>query len=198
MPPGFSDISHVCGKCHIKQQELFLTSPHAPLVEDGTFKGCVTCHSNHKIKRESSEIFNACSICHEEGDKAMQKRDFIFSGITTTENDFQDTKYTLTQMTRAGFHTEEEELLLEEAKTLLLQLPPIQHTLEVINVEKVSAGARTTLKDIRERLEEKEKTEQLKKLSLIPIWLFLAMMAIVFWLKRKNIESDSSNNMEEK
>ncbi|OHB70498.1 MAG: hypothetical protein A2W23_02770 [Planctomycetes bacterium RBG_16_43_13] len=190
VPPGFAEISHTCGKCHIKQQDLFKESPHAPLVAEGTFKGCVTCHSNHKISRTPKDIFKRCSTCHEEGDKAIKERDTIFTLIESAEGDFQKTKDRLGQLTRAGFHTEDEELLLEEAKTSILQLPPVQHTLNLENVRKLFSTTESTLSDIQRQLDKKEKVEEIKKFALVPIWLFLIGMAIAFWAKKKSIEKD--------
>jgi len=49
VPPGFSQVGLVCGKCHIKQKEYFDQSPHSGPAKEGYFETCVTCHSNHRV-----------------------------------------------------------------------------------------------------------------------------------------------------
>lgn len=190
VPPGLSQISHVCGKCHIKQQEFYLESPHAQFGEDMGFQSCITCHTNHKVLRTANEIFERCSDCHDPSDDAMKKRDAIFSVIRTAEKNYQETEKKLHEFTRLGYQTEDEQFLLEDAKTSMLQLPPAQHRLNTEEVKKVASKGQDVLLTINNQLEQKHKLEKLKRFALVPIWLFLASMAIVFWAKRRQFENE--------
>ncbi len=196
IPPGFSEISHVCGKCHIRQQELFAESPHAAAAEEGIFESCVTCHTNHKILTTTNDIFKQCTDCHEENDAAMNKRDEIFSLIHASDTSYQKSKIRLDSLARFGFHTDDEQLLLEEAKTSLLQLPPVQHTLNLQNVQKVVTSVDASLNDLNQRMDQIQRIERLKKIALIPIGLFLIGMSVLFWAKRKEIEKESGGEHE--
>lgn len=191
VPPGFTDIAHVCGKCHIKQQGLFVESPHYKLTQEGSFKGCVTCHSNHKVLRTPDEILKKCKVCHEDGDKGTATRIAVFSVIGTTEQDYKNTRERLSKFAQAGFHVDDEEVMIEEAKTTMLQLAPAQHTLNVGSVKKLAMATEETLQDIDKRLDTKEKTEWYKKLALVPVWIFLISMSVIFYKKRKQVEGNN-------
>ncbi|MBI2930369.1 MAG: cytochrome c3 family protein [Planctomycetes bacterium] len=188
-PPGFRDIIHVCGKCHIKQQEMFAQSPHAALTDSGDFLGCVSCHGNHRVLRTVDEIFNRCDTCHEAGERALHTRDAIAAVLAKAAVRYGGVASRVAAMTRAGFHTEDEGLQLEEARTALLQIPPVQHTLDLAKIERLLAAEDARLGEIEERLETKERAERIKKIALVPIWIFLLGMAFVFARKRKSLES---------
>jgi cytochrome b6-f complex iron-sulfur subunit len=55
-PPGFSDVGHVCGKCHQQIESNFLQSVHGSIP---VFPRCIGCHTaggerhNHRIENAS-------------------------------------------------------------------------------------------------------------------------------------------------
>ncbi len=188
VPPGFQDISHVCGKCHVKQQELFSQTRHFTLTQEGSFQACVTCHRNHLIRKTKDEIGKSCKKCHEESDPPRVRFESIFATIRGSEGRLQTTRERVQRMARAGFHVDDEEVLLEEAKTSVLQLVPTQHTLSEPKVREVAQAAEGTMREIHRRLDAKERTEGMKKKALIPIWGFLLVMAGLFWLKLRQVK----------
>jgi hypothetical protein len=186
-PPGFADVGRVCGKCHVNQLESFEASPHAFYAKDGSFKGCVACHANHRIVTSPQEIAGRCTPCHEGPDKEMKKFGILGGILAGARSDFGRAGERLARATRAGLPTDDEEAALDRARTSLLQLSPLQHTL---SEEKVGALARTATAqaaDVESRVDRKEKGERMKKLALIPIWTLLAALAWVFRAKGKRI-----------
>ena len=94
-PPGVNSIAFVCGRCHVREAELFRASPKAAGWErhndllaaaDGkcgtchdderstiqlkALSGCVVCHSNHGIVRPTVAMLGdlpdtPCAFCHQ-------------------------------------------------------------------------------------------------------------------------------------
>ncbi len=187
-PPGFAEVGRVCGKCHGKQLEFFEASKHAFYARDGSFKGCVACHANHRIVATPQAVSGRCTPCHEAPDKEMKDFGVLCTRIADARRTFDRTRDRLARAARAGFFTDDDQITLEKAKTSLLQLPPLQHTL---SQEKVAALAATTvsqLEEVEQRLDRQERDELRKKIALIPIAGFLVGMAWLFRAKRRQIE----------
>jgi predicted CXXCH cytochrome family protein len=76
-PPNVSAVANVCGTCHVFLEELFQKSPHAPVFKAAGMRGCVECHSNHRIVRTSDSMVGdqagaVCLHCHAAGDDGLK------------------------------------------------------------------------------------------------------------------------------
>lgn len=192
-PPGFRDISHACGKCHVNEQEAFAQSKHFALTEKGEFQSCVTCHRNHLIRTKQEDMRKGCGKCHgDETEPARVRFASIFATIRGAEGRLQAAKDRLQQLSRTGFHVDEETVLLEEARTGVLQLAPLQHTLDESKVAAKAGEAEATIAEIHRRLDGKERAESWKKKALVPIWAFLLAMAGLFWMKLTRIKKEEA------
>jgi len=195
VPPGFANVGLVCGKCHIKQKEFFEMSPHAKPAREGDFETCVTCHGNHKIVPPSDAIFRRCGTCHDREDKddrAYPTLERLRNIIGLTRKRHADVQQKLEDATRAGFHTEDEQLLFEEAKTYLLQIAPQQHSLDVKKVSETSQQATETAGQVEASIAAKIKAVRWRKLSLIPIGVFPVLMSLGFHAKLRQIRRQVS------
>lgn len=188
VPPGVEDVGRVCGKCHVPQKAHFEASPHAFYARDGAFKECVTCHANHRIVSTRAEVEGRCAPCHEAADKEMVKWRELQDLVRAARGRFEKTSGRVERLAGAGFHADDERAALEQVRTSLLQLAPLQHTLSVPKIRAAAEVVSTGLGGIEGRLDRHERTERLKKLSLAPVWLFLAALAWLFWAKRRRIE----------
>jgi len=189
VPPGFDQVTKVCGKCHVSPRDYFEQSPHAFYAKDGSFKGCVVCHENHRILRSVPEMTGRCAPCHEEKDPEIRKRDEIAAILAGGRADFNRVKDRLDSFTRSGFHTDDEQAMLEEARTAHLLLAPLQHTLNAAKVTGASRDLTTIVRRIDQELDRKSATIRVRTLALIPIWLFLGGLSWLFWIKRKAVQS---------
>lgn len=192
-PPGFRDIVHVCGKCHVKEQEMFAKTKHFELTQTDDFQSCVTCHRNHLIRTKPEEMRRTCNLCHaDEADPAKVKFASIFAVIRDAEGRFQEAENRVDRMAHTGFRVEEEQILLEEARTGILQLAPVQHALDEARVREVAQSAEATITEIHRRLDARERTESRKKVALVPIWIFMLGMAALFGLKLKQVRREGT------
>ena len=130
VPPGTREVGQVCGKCHVRQVELFNKSPHAPAAEAGAFSQCIACHGNHAIQKASVELFGtACLQCHAKDPKPLAVRDNIVKTLERAKGEYKRAEDRLQDATRRGLATEDEQLLLQEAKTQITQMEALQHLL---------------------------------------------------------------------
>jgi hypothetical protein len=87
-----------------------------------------------------------------------------------------------------GLATEDDQLLLQEAKTQVTQLEALQHTLSLEQLKPVAGHSEEIVDQTLADIAGLERFERWKRLALTPIWAFLALMAVVFWFKRWQIE----------
>lgn len=187
-PPGTKEVGQVCGKCHGRQRELFEKSPHAEPAALGLFSECVSCHGNHAIQKASLDLFAvACVQCHKNDKKQLSVRDAVAGVIRKAGNEYQAAASLVRTATVRGLATDEEQLLLQEAKTQVTQLEALQHTLTPTELQPAAARATDLFRFIRSGVAELEQVENWKRRALIPVWLFLVAMAGLFWLKRKQV-----------
>jgi len=188
-PPGFGAAIHVCGKCHSPQLQFFEASPHAFYAKDGSFKGCVACHANHRIVDSPKEIVGRCAPCHEKPDVEMTKFAVLVDLLAGVRKEFGKTGDRLAQATRAGLYTDDQQVALDQARTSLLQLAPLQHTLSEPKVSALAKQTASQLAEIDRSLDRMEQTERMKKIALLPLWIFLGAMAWAFHARGKQLES---------
>jgi hypothetical protein len=188
-PPGTAQVGQVCGKCHVRQRELFEKSPHAEAAAAGLFNECVSCHGNHGIQKASVELFaKTCVQCHAKDPKQLQLRDDIAGPIGRARADYSNAVAVVHDATVRGLATDDEQLLLQEARTQVTQLEAMQHLLRVDQLRPVVKRSDEIVKLALGDVADLERTERWKRHALTPIWVFLALMATMFWAKRRQLE----------
>lgn len=188
-PPGTAEVGQVCGKCHGRQRELFEKSPHAEAAKAGAFSECISCHGNHAIQKASPELFTtSCVQCHAKDQTPLIVRDTMANLIRQAKDGYDRAEAKVHDATVRGLATDDEQLLLQEAKTQVTQLEAMQHTLDFETLKPVAARADEVLKQTLTDIRQLETVERWKQQALIPIWIFLGVMAVLFWLKRRQVE----------
>lgn len=188
-PPGTKEVGEVCGKCHGRQRELFAKSPHAEPASAGLFKECVSCHGNHGIQKASVELFaKACVQCHAKDPKQLQVRNEIAHLIRQAQTNYEHTVTMVHDATVRGLATDDEQLELQEAKTQVTQLEALQHTLSPDELRPSALRSEAVVAEIAVGVNRLEKIERWKRHALVPVWIFLGIMAVLFWAKRVQFE----------
>jgi hypothetical protein len=188
-PPGTKEVGEVCGKCHVRQAELFPRSPHAEAAAAGLFNECVACHGNHAIQKASVDLYaKACVQCHATDVKPLALRDQLAGLLKTTAGEYERAQARVQDATVHGLATDDEQVLLQEAKTQITQLEVLQHTLSPDELRPVSQRAQDAIAEVLGGIKQLELVERWKRDALVPIWIFLAIMAVLFWAKRRQIE----------
>ena len=89
---------------------------------------------------------------------------------------------------KRGLATDDEQLELQEAKTQVTQLEALQHTLSPDELRPSALRSEAVVTDIMVGVNRLEKIERWKRHALVPVWIFLGIMAVLFWAKREQFE----------
>lgn len=190
-PPGTKEVGEVCGKCHVRQAELFPKSPHAEAAAAGLFNECIACHGNHAIQKASVDLYaKACVQCHAKDAKPLALRDQLVGLLKTTAGEYERAQARVQEATVHGLATDDEQVLLQEARTQITQLEVLQHTLSPEALRPVSLRADDAVAEILVGVNHLEQIERWKRNALVPIWVFLAVMGVLFWAKRRQAERE--------
>ena len=137
----------------------------------------------------SRELFaKSCVQCHANDPKELGVRDAVATLIRDSRRDYDRAETRVHEATVRGLATDDEQLLLQEANTQVTQLEALQHTLALDQLKPVAAQSAEIVKLTQSNIAGLEQVERWKRLALTPIWIFLALMGVLFWLKRQQIE----------
>lgn len=194
-PPGTREVGQVCGKCHVRQRELFDQSPHAAATTNGSFKGCISCHSNHGIQQASVQLFDqSCNRCHANDPRPLAVRDGLRKLLQDAATEYARVARRVQNATVQGLSTEDEDLELQGARTQLTQMEALQHTLSIQALQPASVQLHASLQQTMDGIADLERVERWKRLSLFPLSAFLLLMAVLFWLKRRQLEQENDRD----
>ncbi len=184
--PGTTEVYNVCGQCHPFIREQFMKSGHFEAEKEGLINGCEACHGNHKITRAGTDLYTrVCGDCHSEDSEAYRTGIEIKNLIDLAWSRFREGRSELEQATVRGLWVMDEELIMDEAHTLLIHLRTSQHTMNVAEVEDEVYKASSMINGVIMTLEHKLVSLRIYKLVLIPIWMFIGGMIALFSVELK-------------
>ena len=188
VPPGFRDVAAVCGKCHVREKELFEESPHAALVDEGDFPGCAVCHSNHDVRPATLEILDRmCDLCHAGEEDPISSRDRMVAGLRALDERLVSTRAELQDAATRGLVTDEDRLLLDEVETTRKGARVLLHALDAGRLEEVTAEGLEALERLSASIAAERREQRLKRRSVLPVVAFLTVMSIGFWVRQRRI-----------
>ena len=192
IPPGFQSVAAVCGKCHMREKELFQKSPHAPLVESGDFAGCIVCHGNHAIRPAELGIYaRVCGLCHAAAPEVLGKRDRIAQALGSSDALLASSVSEFDAAAGHGLASDEDQLFLDEARTGLRSARVLQHGLDPAQVEELTGEARGLLGELHQRLEKESAAQRWKRLALAPVVAFLLLMSLGAWVRFRRLHNQA-------
>ena len=193
VPPGVKDVANVCGKCHLNEQKYFAQSPHASILDKDKFGGCISCHSNHGIVPVSVALYGkACVQCHDVNSKEFQVGRQLATMIGDAQNKLAEAGDVVKQAGIEGIFVEEETAALEQAKTHVVEMGPLQHTLSVDKINDNYKKLSEAVEEVKAKIKNKRNNVLERKIFLIPIWLFIFIMSYAFWTKYKFLKAHKS------
>ena len=178
VPPGVKDVATTCGKCHVNERKYFLESVHAKAHAEGKFSECISCHGNHGVQKPTPVLYEeACVKCHEPGSQAAGEGLKIHEALRKANEEFEEAEGLVRQASIEGIFVEDESALLEVAKSDLVSMAPLQHTLSTEKISGLETNVFAKVSEINASIQNKRENLKRRKLMLIPIWIFVFIMS---------------------
>ena len=189
VPPGVREAGETCGKCHVNEKKYFLESVHAKHAEAKKFSECVSCHGNHGVQHATPELYKeACQRCHEPGSPEAQQGESISQLFHTAGQNLAASGALVKQASIEGIFVEEEMSTLEEAKTHIISMAPVQHTLLIDQIKELYGRFEKAAQEISASIYKKRQNLKWRKIALIPLWIFILIMAVTLHAKYKKLK----------
>lgn len=161
---------------------LMETRPHATAEE---ITGAI--HPDPRMIMESA--LSTCALCHEDPaeDKSLSKMFELLDRIAEAERLYVKTADRLDRVGRGVLLVDKQRFAFEDAKTHLIELAPLQHTLNNDLVANKVDELRTVCGHVNSELDELENGLSWRYRALGPIWMFAALFSAVLYLKYKRL-----------
>ena len=194
LPPSVTEVSLVCGRCHVSEAEAFDTGPHAEPTVSGKLEGCLGCHSNHDTERVPPDRLAAsCTKCHAEGTSAHAVGKEMQQYLVDAEADLERADEALAELALAGRQTGDARFRYQTALTAFDEARRAQHALDLQQLEALTRRVRSISRDINAMLETYEERRWEHKLFLVVVW-FLALSAIYLsWTSLRRLQTRGSD-----
>ena len=145
----------------------------------------------HPAPRELFEkALPSCLECHEEieEDEALQGMVGILDSIAEAERRYAATAARIEKASRGVLIVDRQRFVFEDAKTHLIHVASIQHTLDAQKVGEKVAELDAVCERIETELDELEAGLRWRRILLVPIWLFAGCFAIALYVKYKQLK----------
>ncbi len=193
VPPGVKEVGATCGKCHVNEKKHFLESVHAQLPSD-KFSECVSCHGFHGVEHPTADLYGkACLQCHDQESKAFRAGQEIARMIKESERSLDSAQDRVKQAAIEGIFVDEETAALEEVKTHVIEMAPAQHSLLAAKISELNSKVLKVTEEVEEGVSQKRQGLKIRKLALIPLWIFIFVMVGAFWTKYKQLKPGFCN-----
>jgi hypothetical protein len=197
VPPGVQSVHHICGQCHVQQDEAFQKSSHAKYFSERKAEGCATCHNHHKIPTPSDEMMNPtpdspCMKCHQIGDRCYIATEKIKNSIVSLHNKLKETESFLANVEKLGMDVAKAKFNLHSVADSLLKARIRVHEFKVEAVEEeINEGLKVVNSSFKKG-EEALKEWQIRRIGLAISVVLIIITVIALILKIKAIEKQQS------
>ena len=187
--PGTTEVHNVCGHCHASIREQFMKGAHFEGEKAGLVEGCVSCHGSHRIVGAGTGLLvEGCRPCHEADSDAARLGLEMKSKIDAAWDRYREGEAEIDRATVEGLEVVDEEMMMEEAHTLLIRLKTAQHAMNLDAVDEDVAKVVSMINNVIATLEHDLVSIRIYKLVLVPIWGFLAGMILLFYRELRRVE----------
>jgi len=191
LPPGVTQVEHVCGQCHSRAVDYFEQSPHQTAMKSNLMAQCISCHQQHQTQTANVAMLDTvCTRCHDESSGAYKRGQQIKTLLVETQVEIDGAEALIDKAKLKGVDVTEDEVGLERAKSNLLEAIPTIHALNISLVEENTVQAKSISSDIKLRIHEILESFRLRKLALGVVWLFILFTATVLYIKKKRADRE--------
>ena len=194
VPPGITSVANVCGKCHVRQAELFQKGPHKDPFDKLQRGECLRCHSNHDIMPPTDQMAgigqgSVCISCHN-NDAGFAVAQRIGKGLDDLNAKVGDAKDILDRAERAGMEVSRPKFELQDSSDGLTQARVLTHTSSADEVEKALGPAMEVASKSYGAGESAFSELSYRRKGLAISLVFILFLALLVYLKVRQLESE--------
>lgn len=192
LPPAVSQITDVCGQCHVLVRRAFYEGPHGDAALSGSLPGCTACHSSHGTERVPPyRIAATCEDCHEADSRAALAGVEIQDEVIRATEELGAAEEAIQELVRAGRKVQDIRFRYESALTAYAQMDQAQHSVDLEALGDLSRQVTSISTDIRAAEEVAAEDLWEHKLLLIPVWFLALSGAVLAWFRLRALRKEA-------
>jgi hypothetical protein len=145
---------------------------------------------NPDPRRIIEDALPTCMECHDdlEDDESLPKLFQLLEEIAKAEQRYVETARRLDEVGQGVLLVDNQRFKFEDARTHLIELAPLQHTLDNSVVDNKVDELNVVCAQVNKELDELERGLRLRRGALIPIWVFALVFAGACYAKYKRLK----------
>jgi len=146
------------------------------------------------IHPDPKQIINralpTCLDCHDDldEDESLPKLFKLMDEILAAERKYVVTANRLEKTSQGVLLVEAQQFEFQDAKTHLIELAPLQHTLDNTKVAAKVAELNGVCDKVNSELDGLERGLSIRRRALVPVWIFAVLFAIALYVKFKRLK----------
>ena len=202
-PPGVASLAHVCGSCHVQNEEYFSQTKMAKEFTNDNMHACLECHGNHTIDKPTDDMVGIgesaiCMDCHDDGEKGYLAADSIHVLLTQVTAAYDSALAKLEEVKIIGMDDVEIGFLLQDAHQDLIHSRTLVHTFDPQQVREKSDVALKNSRDaIQLGIKELDDYDK-RRMGLGVATLFITVLSIALFFKIRDIEQEQNESKKDK
>lgn len=168
----------------IERYEHLLTTEPDPTPEQ------VTDAIHSAPKEILTRALPTCTDCHDEleDDESLPKLFEIMDEIQEAERYYVRTATRLQKVGEGVLLVDAQQFRFQDAKTYLIELAPLQHTLDNELVSEKVQQLNEVCDEVNQELDSAERALAIRYKALVPIWIFAVLFSIALYVKFKQLK----------
>ncbi len=194
-PPGFAEVSNVCGQCHAQTEDYYLEGRHNSVGGKGGTPRCVTCHGRYDVQPATLDLFlgeepRHCGNCHTAGSPISEMVNSIYKTIREARASYETAENAIAQAKAQGFITGPAEEELQKAKTALIELRALQHTVLLPNVDEKATEVKEVSADVTKKAQDALSEGVVRRQGMVVSIIGIAITIGLLYLIKRELDRE--------
>jgi hypothetical protein len=198
---------HGCVQCHGGGPSAHfhlierITTPPSVLIqryahllhtEPKTAPEAMTEALNPSPRQLVQRVMPTCLGCHDdqETDTSLAKLTQVLDVIAAAQRNYVEAAHELDRVGQGVLLVDNQRFKFEDAKTHLIALAPLQHTLDLGKTSTKVAELDAVCSEVRADLQALESGLRWRRLALVPIWVFAVIFSAMLYAKYKALRAE--------
>ena len=191
-PPGVSEVATVCAQCHVREAELFRTSPKKAIFEAIGQSECLACHGNHRIESPADAWIGLkdgaiCAQCHDETTAGAKTIMDVRQGLDRLSALVSTADATLTRAEQTGMLVEDGRTGLREAREHQIHARVLVHAFATKPFTDMADQGAASAQRAQTAGDEAMQELQYRRRGLGAATLVIVGFLITLWLKIRRL-----------
>ena len=194
-PPGVESVANVCAQCHLREAELFRSSPKRVIFDAIGQAECLVCHDNHRIEAPADawvglEEGAVCALCHGQTGTSAETILEMRQALDRLSTDLSAADAILATAERAGMLVDDGRTAWRDAREQQVQARALVHAFAAAPFAEAAAAGAQSAQLAHDAGEAALQELQVRRRGLAVATLLVLAFLVTLGLKIRRLPGD--------